>query len=185
MRFFLGLAGWLLLTTPLMADEISLSFNTDAFRVDYSRPFSDRALQWNTGWLQDSDKGTVLHGGLHLTGQIAEGPNPVRGGLGMRLVYTNGDRSKQDGFGLGVGGFFKYNFPRYDRFFVAGHAYYAPSVLSVGELDSYADLDLRAGYNVMRNADAYIGVRHVKGDYDDAPDVKYDSGLHVGLALRF
>jgi hypothetical protein len=37
----------------------------------------------------------------------------------------------------------------------------------------------------MRDADIYIGARYAKGEYKKAPDVRYDTGMHVGITLRF
>ena len=185
MRAWLTLWVAALACGPALADELDLSFNADAFRVEYARSFTSNALAWDVGWLRDSDKGNVIHGGLQLTGKLSEGANPLTGGLGFRLAYTDGERSKQDGLGVALGGFFRFAFPRYDRIFVGGHAYFAPSVLTIGELDQYQDLAIHLGYNVIRDADIYLGLRYVEGQYDEARDAKFDSGLHLGVALRF
>lgn len=185
MRFFPVALATLLCVAPAYADELKLSFNADAFRVEYARPFTSNALEWGLGWLRSSDDGDVVNGDLSLTGQVAEGQNPLTGGLGLRLAYVNGDVSKQDGLGVSIGGFFKYAFPAFNRLFVGGHVYFAPSVLSVGELDGYQDLDVRIGYNILREADIYLGLRYVEGKFDVRPKAKFDSGLHLGVALRF
>ena len=44
---------------------------------------------------------------------------------------------------------------------------------------------MQLAYNVMREADAYIGLRYVSADYDDGGDANYSTWLHAGLALRF
>lgn len=185
MRTWLILVAGLSLSASALADRLDLSFNADAFRVEYARPFPRNALEWDVGWLHEQDNGDVIHGSLHLTGQASQGQNPLRGGLGLRIAYTNGDRSKQDGVGVAVGGYFRYPIPRYNRFIIGGHAYIAPSVLSIGELDQYQDFGIRLAYNVMKDADVYVGLRYVEGQYDEARDATFDDGLNIGVALRF
>jgi len=185
MRTLVACVAALLWAAPATANELKLSFNGDAFRIEYDRPFSGSALQWGVGWLRNSDEGDVVHANLNLTGKMAEGQNPLTGGVGLRLAYTNGERSNQDGLGVAIGGFFRYAFPAVDRLFVAGHAYFAPSVLSIGELDQYQDFEARIGYNILREADIYLGLRYVEGQYEKQRKAEFDSGLILGVALRF
>jgi hypothetical protein len=184
MRVLLVLAGGLLGAAGAMADELNLSLNTDSVRVEYARPLASRPLQWDIGWLHNTDNGDALHGSLNVVGKLKEGAAPVSGGLGLRLAYTNGDQSSQTGLGLALGGFAKYVFPEFDRVSLRGHAYYAPNILSGGDMDEYQDYAVQLAYNVMREADAYVGLRYVAADYDDS-SANFSTWLHVGLALRF
>ena len=185
MRIVLALVAALLFAAPAAANELKLSFNGDALRIEFDRPFTGSALQWGVGWLGNSDEGNVIHGNLNLTGKMAEGQNPLTGGVGLRVAYTNGELSNQDGLGVAIGGFFRYAFPAIDRLFVGGHAYFAPSVLSIGEMDQYQDLEARIGYNILREADIYLGLRYVEGQYEKQRKAEFDSGFILGVALRF
>lgn len=185
MRASVVLAGLLWASAGAMADEFNLSLNTDSFRAEYARPFSSRPLQWDMGWLHHTDNGDALHASLHVTGKMREGGAPVTGGVGLRLAYTNGDASNQTGYGLALGGFAKYVFPRYDRFSLRGHAYYAPGVLSGNDLDEYQDYAVQLAYNILREADAYVGLRYVSADYEEASSANYSTWFHVGMAYRF
>lgn len=185
MRGLLILAGLLCASAGAIADELNLSLNTDSVRAEYARPIRGRPLEWDVGWLHNTDNGDVLHGSLHVVGKLKEGTAPVNGGVGLRLVYTNGDDANQSGFGLAIGGYGRYVLPRYDRLSLRGFAYYAPSILSSSDLDNYVEVGTQLAYNVMREADAYVGLRYVSGDYDDAGDSNYSTWLHIGMAFRF
>ena len=69
---------------------------------------------------------------------------------------------------------------RFNRFTLGFAAYFAPDVLSMGDSERYQDYTLRFAYNVMRQADIYVGARYIRGDYKKAPDAYYDTGMHVG-----
>ena len=185
MRVLLVLAGLLWSGAGVLADEVNLSLNADSVRAEYARPFASRPLQWDLGWMHHTDNGDALHASLNVTGKLKEGGAPITGGVGLRLAYTNGDASNQTGYGLAVGGFAHYVFPRYDRLSLRGHAYYAPGVLSGNDMEEYQDYALQLAYNVLREADAYVGLRYVSADYEEASSANYSTWLHVGMAFRF
>ena len=185
MRGLLILVGGLFAGAGAMADELNLSLNTDSVRVEYARPIASRPLQWDVGWLHHTDNGDAIHGSLHVVGKLKEGAAPVSGGLGLRLAYTNGEQSNQTGAALALGGFGRYVFPNYDRLSVRAHAYYAPSILSGSDMDEYQDYAVQFAYNVLKEADAYIGLRYVSADYDDAGSANFSTWLHAGVAFRF
>ncbi len=184
MRIFLSLVG-VMLCAQVVADEIDLSVNSDAVRLMYGHSFRANELQFSAGWLNDSDKGDVVNLDLQLVSDATEGNTPVKAGLGGRVAWFDGKGNNQTGIALGIGGFFRYPLPRYNRFSVGGYLYYAPDVLSFSDGSTFIDTAVRISYNVLREADVFVGARYVKGEYDSAPDVKFDTGLHVGINLRF
>ncbi|MFQ5634196.1 MAG: YfaZ family outer membrane protein [Gammaproteobacteria bacterium] len=185
MKRFLSLAGMVCCCVPAWAEEIDLGFNADALRIAYVHEFQRNALELDGGWLHHSDKGDVVHVGLNLSDIASSGSRELVAGLGGRIVYQDGDRRNQDGWSVPVGGFLLFTPQQFDRITLGAAAYFAPSVLSVGDAERYQDYTLRLAYNVMRQADVYAGLRYVKGEYDTAEDAYFDTGLHIGLTLRF
>ena len=185
MRFVLGLLAAGLLCAQAAADEVDLSFNSDALRIIYAHDLRNSRLNVDGGWLNNSDFGSVPHVGLTLRGFASGGANPIRAGLGGRLAYVDGDLSNQSGFGLAVGGFLSYTLTRFNRVTFTGAAYYAPDVLTGSGLKKYQDYTARIGYQFMRDAEIYLGVRFVEGDFDAAPKVEFDDGTHIGFFITF
>ena len=185
MRVYLSLLGLALCCAQAVADEVDLSFNSDAARLQYVRDLRSTTLRLDTGWLHHTDNGNVVHVGLHLADMASGGENPLQAGLGGRLVYTNGDLTNQDGFALPIGGYLRYTPNRFNRVSIAGEVYFAPDVLSLGDAKKYEEYAVRIGYNLMREADIYIGARYVKGEYKKSADARFDTGMHIGITLRF
>jgi hypothetical protein len=185
MRIYLSLLGLALCCAQAVADEVDLSFNADAARLQYMRDLRSLTLNLDAGWLHHTDNGNVVHAGLHLADMASGGNNPLKAGLGGRLVYTNGDLSDQDGFAVPIGGYLRYTPQRFNRVSIAGQVYFAPNVLSLGDMEKYEEYTFRVGYNLMREADIYIGARYVKGEYKKARDARYDTGMNMGITLRF
>ena len=185
MRFVLALLAAGLLCVQAAADEIDLSFSSDALRVVYLHDITNSRLNVEGGWLENGDYGRALHVGLTLRGFASGGANPVRAGVGGRLAVVDGDLPNQSGYGLGVGGFLSYTFTRFNRITLTGAAYFAPDILTGSDLEKYQDYTARLGYQILRDAEIYLGVRYVKGSFDVTPEVLFDDGAHIGFSIRF
>ena len=174
-----------LLCMNAMADEVDLSFNEDAFRAYYVHDLESNDLAWDAGLLNNSDKGYVAYGSLYLKGFASDGLNPIEGALGGRTGWIDGDDSSQNGVPVALGGYLKYTFKRFNRLSLRVDAYYAPEVLSIKDLEKYEDYTIRLAYNLLREADLYIGARYVKGEFDNDSEATFDNGMHAGISLRF
>lgn len=169
------------------ADSLDLNLNNDAVRLTFSWDARDDKLTFDAGWLHNQDTGNVGHVGLHLVDFAASGPAAPEVGVGARLFYIDADTgpSSSQGGALGLGGFFRYSFPQANRFGIRGQLYFAPDVVAFGDTERYLEAGLGLSYNVLRDADAYIGVRYVKARFKGAPELTMDTGLIVGLRLSF
>ncbi len=185
MKILSGLLAFLVLCNFSAAGEIDLSFNSDAVRAFYVHDFINNDLQADFGILTDSDKGEVFNVSLVLSGLASDGVNPLEAGVGVRSGYVDGDGSGQSGFPLAVGGFVKYIFDAANRVSLRADVWYAPDVLTLGDVDTYEDFSLRLGYNVLKSADVYIGARYVNADFDNNTDVTFDNGMNIGFNIRF
>lgn len=185
MKWVISLLGIGVACAQVFADEVDLSFNSDALRLQYVHEMGSSGLNLDTGWLYNSDNGSVIHAGLHLVDLASSGRDKIEAGIGGRFVYTDGDQSKQSGFAVPVGGFVRFTPQSINRLSVGGSLYYAPNILAIGDLEKYQEYSIRVSYNVLRQADIYVGARYVRGDYKNARDVRYDTGMHIGLTLRF
>lgn len=175
----------LFVAAPALAAELDLNVNDDAARLTYAWDLPERKLRFDAGWLHHQDRGDVGHLGLQLVDLASGGRNPVRGGLGGKVFYSNSDSLDESGFALALGGFLSYTLPRYNRFSVSGHVYFAPDVLAFSGSEGYQEFEARVSYNVLRQADVYLGVRYSEADFGDDGDALIDNGLHVGIQLRF
>lgn len=171
--------------TRVAADALDLSLNDDAARLSYAWDDEARGLRYDAGWLHHQDRGDVINLGFHLVGEASPGSNPVTGGLGGKVFYIDPDGADVDAIVLGIGGFLRYSLPNYDRINISGHAYFAPDVLAFGDGKRYQEFEARIGYNVLREADIYLGVRYANARFEPSGRLTIDNGLHAGIQLRF
>src|SRR6056297_3385357 len=98
--------------------------------------FSPLVAAENTIDLTVNNDAARIMAGFHVTGDATGGRNPLKAGLGVRLLQVDPDIGPDDGTVLPIGGFVNYTLPEYDRFVVGGSLYYAPEVLSFGDRKS-------------------------------------------------
>lgn len=175
--------------TPALAQTtgtaLDVNLNGDAVRLGFSWRLGDPKFLAELGWLYNQDKGDVVHGSFHLVDAASGSGEALQAGLGVRLVHTRPDPSVIDGTALAVGGFVRYTLPDANRYNIGGYLYYAPDVTSFGDQTEYYELGARLGYSVLRDGDVYLGLRRIEAEYKGFGSFKLDSGLHVGLELRF
>jgi hypothetical protein len=185
-RFLAVLA---LVAGPALAAEntLDIGLNADAVRGVYSHTFDQPGLRLDGGWLHHQDNGDVLHAGLLVVGDAGGGgrAGKITAGLGARLAFFDGDGSDREGFALAPGARVTWTLPRWDRVSITGEGYFAPDILAGGDAEEFIDLAVRGAYAVTRQARIYVGARYVRGDFDGAGDVRFDTGLHAGLDVSF
>lgn len=185
LRRCLPVLAMLACSTTALANEIDLNVNNDAVRITGGMGLSNNLLLDGT-WFHHQDRGDVYGVGFHLTGAATGGRNPLKAGLGGRLLRIDSDAKGRDsGQAIPIGGFVNYTLPDYDRFVVGGSLYYAPDVMTFSDVTKYWEYNAWAGYSVLREGQIYLGVRGIYANFDKSPNVTMDTGLHVGLRLKF
>lgn len=170
---------------PFGAGAANLDFNLsdDAAAVRYTVGVTDGGAQVDYGLLYQDDSVYVPSLGLHLVDNAGTERQPVRVGLGGRLLYV--DTNGPSGAAIAIGAFGRFSVPNADRFAIAANLYMAPNVIAFGDLDKYLEYGVRGEYEVLRNAALYLGYRRVRINIEGAGNATLDKGLHFGMNFTF
>ncbi|MCZ6499533.1 MAG: YfaZ family outer membrane protein [Gammaproteobacteria bacterium] len=185
MRGFLLFAGLLLLPLGSNSQILEISANDDAAKLGIGFYLGQQRLALDASWLHHQDKGEVIGMGVNVTGFASSGQSPVEAGLGVKLVYADSDNFGRDGGAVAPGGFVSYTFPNSNRFTLYGHLYFAPDILTFGDNETYREIELRLYYSVIDDAELFLGFRNIHVAYDLVPNVNFDTGLNIGIKMRF
>lgn len=186
MRLFAVFVVVALLQGAMVAQATELDINVSDEAVRLSGSWGLRGnLQADAGWLYNNDRGNVGHLGIQLVDLATAGQPVIQAGLGGRVVFFDSDVRNRSGSALPLGGTLRFNLPEADRFHFGAYAWYAPSVLNFGSASGYRELGAYAGYEVLRDASVYLGLRQVNANFKRTSHVNIDSGLHLGMRIRF
>ena len=186
----LSAAALLLLSTTTGAETLDLNVSSDAVRAALSGPLSfgqrDNA-RYDLGYLYSDKRDARLnigHAALMVSGDAGARNADVQVGLGLRAAGI--DQRGGSGGAVAVGGDFDLRLPDFNRIGLVGYAFYAPSVLSFGDIERFIDAAITLDYEIIRDASVYAGVRQVRVEVEDIPgsDLRDNSAI-VGLRLNF
>ncbi|MGH8444752.1 MAG: YfaZ family outer membrane protein, partial [Solimonas sp.] len=141
---------------------------------------------YDAGFVQrrkDGNDTYAAHIGALVTGDAGLRDLDVTAGVGLRGVFIGGDGDNGGAIAPGVQ--FDARLPGYERFGLLGYAWYAPSVTSFSDIDSYRDLGVALSYDIHRSASVFVGWRNTKIGVEHGPDVTLDTGIYGGIGLKF
>lgn len=120
----------------------------------------------------DGHKNNVLGLGLYAYHQTQR----LKMHLGGQPYYFDGH--KVDGHGIALGGGLDFYF--IPKAYVGAELLFAPDILTGGDFENYIDTHLKLGFQLLPNADIFLGYRFV-----EAEQGKFDYEIYKGGFLGF
>ena len=193
---FLGGLGllFLLLSAPARAEVFDAAIGEDSLRIGVNGPLSrlfavDKG-EYDIGGVYgdiedfDSEDFLSLHAGATLTGDAGQTDGAkFTGGLGARLQYVSADH--EDGGALALGGNLRLKLLQADRLRFNASLWYGPDPASFCDIDEFIEYGVSVGYELLRDAELYVGYRKIEIGVDGGPDVDLEDGAHAGIRLQF
>lgn len=176
-------------STTAVADNIDLNLREDAIRGTYSMDLTSRGyngLSADFGLLYNEDKkqldDMLVHAGLMVSGENWSQSGTFDISIGGRAVHAT--PTGADIGALAVGGAVR--FSPVHRVGLGGSFFYAPSITSFMDTESYTETNLSVDYQILPQAFVYLGYRSIEVDIDGgANDVELDEGMHLGFKMLF
>jgi hypothetical protein len=172
------------------AESVSFGLSNDSYRFGLtgplSRVFSGVDGKYDLGFIQRNDNGEhsyAGHVGLLASGDAGLRDVKLNAGVGLRAVLAGGHG--EHGGAVAPGIELDLRVPGYERVGILAHGYYAPSVVSFGDLDNYRDVGGGLSYQINRSAVVSVGYRNVRFGVDGGGDITIDNGFFIGLGLIF
>lgn len=179
------LAALLAAAFTVHADNLDINLGSNAAYIDYSTAMTGSGLYGDLGYLHHTDQVDMGQAGLELVGNASPVGSPVIFGVGGKLFYVSPKQLNENGTVVGLGGHVNFTWPTYNRFVIGGELYYAPSIVSFNKADRFLEFGVHAGYEILRNAQVYVGYRHVGAAFTGTSTVTLDSTIMAGLNITF
>lgn len=186
----------LLLATalPAQAETFDAAIGEDTVRIGLSGPLG-RLLAVDKGEYDlgviggdiedDTDERFLAaHAGAMLTGDAGgSADTSFVGGLGARLQYLNADH--ENGGSLALGGQLRLKLLQANRLRFNAFAWYGPDASTFGDFEEYIEYGASVGFEVLRDAELYVGYRAIEVEFDGGVEADLVDGAHVGIRLEF
>lgn len=180
------------------ASSLDLNLSDEAAELRYETSIGLPNMVTEAAWLHEQNHGDIVSAGIYAKDDALPGSQVLTIAVGARVfimdtvegeILAPGStpgavNDNPDGSGVAVGGRFRYTIPRMDRLGISGELYIAPSVVSGGDLDGFRQWAIRGEYQILRQANVYLGYRRVEPDFGGG-SVDFESGIHAGLRLNF
>ncbi|GAA6133590.1 YfaZ family protein [Oceaniserpentilla sp. 4NH20-0058] len=173
--------GLLLSSAVYAGGSLDLSINDETAGLEYDATRMGSPMHISAGFLYHEEDGELITFGLNAV-DVRDSKSSLRIGVGGKVYGYFNDAG--DGGALAVGGFVRYAPPELNGLGFAGHAYYAPSVLSFSDTENMVDVSARVEYMLLPTAMVYLGYRFIEAN-EDALDIEVANNGHFGLRINF
>ena len=168
------------------ASNLDVNLGSNAASINFATNLTNTGLEGDIGYLHHTDSVDIGSAGLLVVGNSNPVGSPFIFGVGGKLFFISPKQSSGNGTVLGLGGHFNYTWPTYNRFTIGGELYFAPKIVSFNNADRFLQYGVNAGYEILHNAELYVGWRHVSAAFTGSNgNVTLDSTFMVGLNLSF
>lgn len=189
----IALAGLLssLAALPAQAGQLDLNLNDDAAYGQFDWILNEGqpgAVHGEAGAYYTTDDVYAAGLGIMVVGETGSSDNPLEAGVGVKAlgIHKANDRDDFDSIGAAPGVAVRYYPAAVNRLVFGGRVHYAPSVVSFGDADSVLEAQARVEYQLIPQAFAYVGYRHLEVELDDGGrNVTMDQGGHLGIRILF
>ncbi len=172
------------------AKSLDVNLNNDAADFTFnifpagSTRFGEAQLE--LGFLFTSNSDYVGSAGLLVVGETGSGSPGLDAGIGVRLFGGTTDNSN-DFIALALSGLLNYSPPSLDRLKLGVYIDYSPEIVTFMDGDNFLHYGVRVGYEVLQQAQVYVGYRKMELDPTGSRQSKedIDSGGHVGVEFYF
>lgn len=166
------------------AHTLDLAINNDAVGFDFTTQLRKSELNLGGGILHHKDGGDAYYASVFVADNVNK-QSGILAGIGARYYFIDADEIDQDGTALGLGGFVTWDIPSVPNLSLRGDLYYAPDVLSFGEVETYADFSGRVQYRLIEQAWVHAGYRRARVSPEEGDDQNIDEGGFIGLMVWF
>jgi hypothetical protein len=178
---FLALASTAVATR---AADVDFNLASNAVAANFTTNLTDTGLQGTLGFMHHTDRVDLFDAGADVVGNASPVGSPLIFGVGAKFFYI-APKGLDNGEALAVGGHFRWTMPSYNRFAVGAELYYAPNIVAFQSVDRFWEGRVTANYQVLRNADAYVGYRYVSASFDGSQSHTLDSSVIIGFSVSF
>lgn len=173
-----------LIAPPLFAQTIDAELSNSSARFNFATNVWGKQYgraEVGGGFLYNDDNNHAANLDLHVYNDSYE--SPLELGVGGRIYYL--DVASYNVLALALGVKFNYAPQALHGIGLGAHYYYAPKVVTGLDGDHVTEFGVHIGYQLIPQANIYLGYRKLKTVIENGPELTVDKGGFVGVRIRF
>lgn len=171
-------------SNAIAGGDVDFALSNDSVRLEHSAVLVGTGAHFSTGVLYDEESGNwAVTAGFNAVDATMANEELI-GGVGFKALMLSTEITDYS-LGIGVGGFLRWHPDFMNGLGLEGNAYFAPSILSFGELVGAYEGVARVTYKVLPQARAFVGYHILSGDYTVDRYASVDSSFHLGFRITY
>ena len=173
--------------SPLAAyagGEIDFALSNNSIRLEHDAVLVGTGAYLSTGFLySEDDNNWALTAGFNAVDATLANKELI-GGIGFKGMALSTSYSDLS-VGIGIGGFLRWQPDVMNGLGLEGQGYYAPNILSFGDLTDVYEVVARVTYKVLPQAKAFVGYHVLSGQYENNKSEDVDATFHIGFRITY
>lgn len=179
----------LVISVGANATKIDVNLNQESARFTYYSLIGGSTFgrtEMSAGVLYNEDKNSLWGLGIQVIDVAGSKTPGLEIGVGPKLYFLTSDKPDASGVVIALGGNLRYKMAQMQRLIFQGTLYYAPSITSTVDVNSYVEWGLRVGYELLPSAEIYLGGRNIRVNYTEGVGGHtLDEAAMVGMNFSF
>jgi hypothetical protein len=178
-------------STTALADTVDINLRDTSAQFQYISSLGRDPLgktKFHVGVLYRNRSNMLGDFGLVVQDELGDNAPGFSVGVGIKGVVAkvSGDTpivSRTSAMALG--GLVRYSPPATQRLGIVGEIYLSPNIVTFGDANRYVESNVRAEYEVIPQAVAYVGYRRMEFGINNRPNEILDEGVNIGVRISF
>lgn len=164
---------------------IDFSLSNQSVRIEHDAVLVGSGAHFSTGVLYSEETGNWALSGAFNAVDATMANKEMVGGVGFKGMVLS-TSSSDLAAGIGFGGFLRWQPDFMNGLGLEGQGYFAPSILSFGDLSTAYEAVARVTYKVLPQARAFLGYHELKGFYsENNVGEAVDGTFHLGFRITY
>ena len=177
---------FLVVSTTAFADSFDINLRDTSAQLQYNAKLGQATLgksELHLGYLYTSKTNSYVDFGMLVKDDVSANVPGLTVGVGVKGLMAKVPAHTTSAVALG--GMLRFAPGPVPRLGLVASAYWSPSILTFGDADRTIETGLRAEYEVIPQASAYLGYRKIRVGLKGLSDATVDEGVHIGVRISF
>ncbi|NNM78988.1 MAG: hypothetical protein HKM01_00795 [Gallionella sp.] len=178
----------LAVSATAFADAVDINLNNTSAQLQYKAALGGTNLgksEFGVGMIYNQNNNLMGEAGLMVKDDIGGNAPGVSVGVGLKALSARIATVNANASALALGGMVRYSPPAERRLGFVGQLYVSPNITTFGGASSYLETGARIEYEIIPQAQVYLGYRNISFNLKNAGTTTFDQGLNIGVRMSF